>query len=99
MAATQASHHLRLTGETAALIRGLHPDIKKKIRSGLEAMSRNPEAGKVLKQELAGLRSYRVGRFRIVYRIAPKGVLEIVAVGPRRTIYRETYRLLLRKPQ
>ena len=99
MAATRASHRLRLTAETAALIRGLHPDIKKKIRSGLEAMCRNPQAGKMLKQELAGLRSYRVGRFRIVYRMAVKGVLEIVAVGPRQTIYRETYRLLLRKPR
>jgi mRNA interferase RelE/StbE len=99
MAADPPLHHLRLAGETAALIRGLHPDIKKKIRSGLEAMSRNPEVGKLLKQELAGLRSYRVGRFRIVYRIAPKGVLEIVAVGPRQTIYHETYRLLLRTPR
>jgi len=35
-----------------------------------------------------------VARFRIVYRVAEEGILEIVAVGPWRTIYIETVRLL-----
>ena len=95
MAATAPAYRLRLTPETAALLRGLHPDIKKKIRSGLEAICRDPEAGKALKQELEGLRSFRVGRFRAIYRPARKGVLEIVSSGPRQTVYRETYRRLM----
>ena len=52
--------------------------------------------GKALRDELTGLRSHRVGRFRIVYRIAPNAV-EIVALGPRRIIYEETFRLIKKK--
>lgn len=97
MTADLPACRLRVTGETAALIRGLHPDIKKKIRAGLEAVARNPQRGKQLRQELAGLYSFRVGKFRIIYRVASKAVLELVAVGPRKTIYEETYRLLKRE--
>ncbi|MGH8491406.1 MAG: type II toxin-antitoxin system RelE family toxin, partial [Gammaproteobacteria bacterium] len=39
----------------------------------------NPLCGKALKDELDGLRSFRVGRFRIVYRIAAGRVVELVA--------------------
>lgn len=58
----------------------------------------DPHSGKTLREELSGLRSFRVGRFRIIYRIAAGQEIEIVAVGPRESIYRETY-LLLRKDQ
>jgi len=56
----------------------------------------DPHSGKALKEELSGLRSFRVGRFRIIYRIAAGKEIEIVTIGPRESIYRETY-LLLRK--
>ncbi|MBU1182835.1 MAG: type II toxin-antitoxin system RelE/ParE family toxin [Proteobacteria bacterium] len=79
--------------ETANLIRGMHPELKKKIKSGLRAILEAPDTGKLLRNELAGLRSFRVSRFRIIYRIIKKEV-EIVAVGPRIRIYEETYRLL-----
>jgi len=54
----------------------------------------DPEVGKALKDELTGLRSFRVGRFRIVYRIAAPREIQIVAIGPRERIYEETYRLI-----
>jgi len=38
-----------------------------------------------------------VGRFRIIYRVAARRVIELIAIGPRRTIYEETLRLLRRK--
>lgn len=47
--------------------------------------------------ELAGLRSLRGGRSRIVYRIAARRLIDLVAIGPRRTIYQETLRLLRRR--
>lgn len=84
---------LRMPVETADLIRSMHPVLKKKIKSGLKAILENPCIGKALRNELAGLRSYRVSRFRIIYRAA-KNEVEIVAVGPRIRIYGETYRLL-----
>ncbi|MDQ3566062.1 MAG: type II toxin-antitoxin system RelE/ParE family toxin [Pseudomonadota bacterium] len=78
--------------------RWLHPQIKKKVRSALERMLSNPLCGKALKDELDGLRSFRVGRFRIVYRIAAGRVVELVAIGSRERIYEETYRLITKKP-
>lgn len=81
---------LRVPGEVATLVRGLHPDLKKKVRSALDAVLADPLVGKALRDELAGLRSCRVGRFRIIYRV-PGSVIELVAVGPRATIYAETW--------
>ena len=82
---------LKVPDDVAALIRGLHPDLKRKVRVALSYIVDDPAIGKLLREELAGLRSYRVGRFRIVYRVAGTAI-EILAVGPRRTIYEETWR-------
>jgi mRNA interferase RelE/StbE len=87
---------LRVPGNVASLIRGLHPDLKKKVRSTLDAVVVDPSVGKALRDELTGLRSCRVGRFRIIYRVAGS-VIEIVAVGPRATIYEETWRRVRRE--
>ena len=88
---------LRIPEDVVRLLRGLHPAIKRKVRAGLEEFLNDPEAGKALREELDGLRSYRIGRWRSIYRLASRNVLEIVAVGPRRVIYEETLRLL-KKP-
>lgn len=58
----------------------------------------DPHSGKALKEELSGLRSFRIGRFRIICRIAPGKEIEIIAIGPRENIYRETYLLLRKEP-
>ena len=86
---------LKLSKELYALTRHLHPGLKRKVRVALGEILREPTAGKALKEELAGLRSLRVGKLRIIYRLAPRHV-EIVAVGPRRRIYADTLRLLKR---
>lgn len=86
---------LRIPDEVAGLIRGLHPDLKRKIRSALDDLLGDPTIGKPLREELAGLRSCRVARFRIIYRVAGT-VIEAVAVGPRQTIYEETWRKVRR---
>ena len=84
---------LKVPDDVAALIRGLHPDLKRRVRSALRDIIDNPAIGKPLRGELAGLRSCRVGRFRIVYR--PTGaIIEILTLGPRRTIYEETWRVV-----
>jgi mRNA interferase RelE/StbE len=82
---------LRVPDDVAGLIRGLHPDLKRKIRSALDDVLADPAVGKALRDELAGLRSCRVARFRIIYRVVGT-IVEIVAVGPRRTIYEETWK-------
>lgn len=89
-------HRLRVIGEIAALIRGMHPDLKRKTKVSLKSILADPSSGKALREELAGLRSFRVGTFRIIYRVAGS-VVEIVAIGPRGRIYEETYRRLKRE--
>jgi mRNA interferase RelE/StbE len=79
----------------AALLRGLHPELKRRIRAGLDRLLEDPGVGKALRGELAGLRSLRVGRIRVVYRESP-AALDVVAVGPRDRIYEETLRILRR---
>ena len=88
---------LRIPDEIVSLIRGLHPELKRKIRSALDDLLDDPTIGKALREELSGLRSCRVARFRIVYRVAGT-VIEIVAVGPRQTIYEDTWRKVRRNP-
>ncbi len=79
-------HQLRVPADVARLVQNLHPGLKRKVRYALEQILANPHSGKALKDELEGLRSFRLGRFRIVYRI------DLIAVGPRVIIYEETYR-------
>ena len=85
---------IRLSDETAGLIKSLHPEIKRKIKSALKMILSNPDIGKSLKDELKGLRSYKIGRFRIIYKRSSKSIIEIVSVGPRRVIYELTYRMV-----
>lgn len=92
-----APYRLRVPGQIESLVRGLHPELKRKVRAGLDLIRTDPAAGKELHDQLAGLRSLRVSQFRIVYRIAPSRVVELIAIGPRRTIYEETLRLLRRE--
>ena len=72
----------------------MHPDLKKKVRASLQFILSEPHSGKALKDDLSGLWSFRVGGFRIIYRIADSIVIEIVAIGPRERIYEETFKLL-----
>jgi mRNA-degrading endonuclease RelE of RelBE toxin-antitoxin system len=65
------------------------------VRPTLDAIIADPSVGKALRDELAGLRSCRIGRFRLVYRVAGS-IIEIVAVGPRASIDEETWRRVRR---
>lgn len=87
-------YRLRVPDQIVLFVRGLHPDIKRKIKGSLKIIANEPNAGKSLKDELEGLRSFRVGKFRIIYRIAEPKEIQIVAIGPRIRIYEETYRLI-----
>jgi mRNA interferase RelE/StbE len=88
-----SSYRLRVPHAVVALLRKMHPHLKRKVRASLEIIVANPNEGKALRDDLAGLRSMRVGKFRIIYRIC-QDVIEVIAVGPRERIYAETLRLI-----
>ena len=85
---------LRMPAEVVVLIRGCHPQLKRKIRAGLRHIVTEPDSGKSLKDELEGLKSYQISRFKIIYRLSSKQTIDIVAIGPRKAIYEETYRII-----
>jgi len=89
---------LKTSDDIRDLILKLHPDIKKKIKEGFRAIIKNPDAGKKLQDELSGLRSFRVGKYRIIYRIEKSKTILVLVIGPRRTIYEETLKLIKKNP-
>ncbi len=88
----QIKYKIGVPDEITDLIRGSHPQLKRKIKAGLKHILADPQTGKSLKDELNGLKSYRVSRFRIIYRISTENIIELVAIGPRKAIYEETFR-------
>jgi mRNA-degrading endonuclease RelE of RelBE toxin-antitoxin system len=68
------------------LIRHLPPELKARVKTALKTIANDPHCGKTLRDELAGLKSYRIGNSRIIYRVISSTV-QIVALGPRANIY------------
>ena len=91
-------YRLSVPEEIVDFLRSLHPEIKRKVKAALDLIASDPAVGKSLRDELRGLRSFKIGRFRIIDKVTSKRIIEIVAIGPRRTIYEETYRLLKNPP-
>lgn len=88
-------YRLHAGRELVQYLRHLPPPLKQKIRAALDAILENPVSGKPLRAELTGLWSYRVGRFRIIYRVADRRVIDLVTIGPHAQVY-ERARLLAR---
>lgn|GEM_PF-504191 len=74
----------------ADIIRSLHPDLKRSIKSAVQAIAADPECGEPLRRELEGLWKYRVRRFRIVYATDRKTrTVRLMAIGHRQNVYEE----------
>ena len=71
------------------------PTLKKSIRSALDELSLNPYLGKELRSPLTGLRSYRVARFRIIYKIVLKKIeIEVIEIEERKIVYEKVTKAL-----
>lgn len=91
----QEQYKFRVPDEIVILLHKLHPTIKANLRRGLQIIGQNPYSGKPLKEELADLRSFRVKKYRVIYRILEQDkILELIAIGPRKNIYEETLNIL-----
>ncbi len=79
---------IRYTVSAARSIRQLDPQVQRRVRAAIERLAEDPERGKPLQMTLRGLRSWRTGDFRIVYRIFERRIeVVIVAPGHRREVY------------
>ena len=78
-----------------AAIRKLDPGTRNKVRAAVDELSKDPLQGKPLSFTLKGLRSWRTGDWRIIYRAeAERVVVVVVTVGHRRDVYERVRRLL-----
>lgn len=58
------------------------------MRAAIEVLVEDPARGKPLQLALKGLRSWRTGDYRIVYRVVAERIeIVAVAVGHRREVY------------
>ncbi len=71
-----------------AAIRKLDPGTRNRVRAAVDELSKDPLRGKPLSFTLNGLRSWRTGDWRIIYRAEAERVLVVVVtVGHRRDVY------------
>ena len=78
-----------LTKKAQRNVRKLSPENKKRCADALRVLSKNPLRGEQLLGEFKGLRRYRVGTLRIVYKLEKKpNRILVIAIGHRREIYR-----------
>ncbi|HMN47610.1 MAG TPA: type II toxin-antitoxin system RelE/ParE family toxin [Ignavibacteriaceae bacterium] len=62
---------------------------KNKIFKGIETLKENPDLGKQLVGPLKGLRSLRIGNYRVIYKKDLELItIIILAIGHRKNIYR-----------
>jgi mRNA interferase RelE/StbE len=91
------SLRIRLTKEAGKLLSKFHPETEKLIKAALKELQNEPHAGHDLEEELSGFKSFRVKRYRIVYKInEEQNTLDIYYAGHRRDVY-EQFRMMLAK--
>ncbi len=79
---------LQYPTSAARAIRRLDPAIRRRVLAAVEKLAAEPEHGKALQLTLKGLRSWRTGDFRIVYRVVESRLeILVVALGHRREVY------------
>jgi mRNA interferase RelE/StbE len=58
------------------------------VIDALGALERDPNVGHPLRGRLRGLRSYRVGAYRIIYELRDPGAVRVLAIRHRAEAYR-----------
>jgi len=83
------TYRVLYTREAARRLGRLDGAVKERIREAIIRLSENPELGKRLTGLLSGRWSYRVGAWRILYKVRKSELLILIlTVGHRREVYR-----------
>jgi mRNA interferase RelE/StbE len=85
---------LRYATSAVRSLRKLDPQVRRRIKAALEIADAQ-ERGNPLQTTLEGLRSWRTGDFRIVYRVLGDRIeVLVLAIGHRRDVYERVRRLI-----
>ncbi len=86
---------IRYAASAVQNISRLDPQVRRKVRAAIEVLSQEPERGKPLQLSLRGLRAWRTGDYRIVYKIIQERIeIIVIALGHRRDVYERLRRKL-----
>ena len=81
-------YRIRLSSEAKSQLKKLKINHKEAIGAVFEDLKEDPYLGKPLGRELSRRYSYRIGVYRIVYKINTKdSIVEIITTGHRSSIY------------
>jgi mRNA interferase RelE/StbE len=78
---------VRLSRTAEKALEGLEQRVLDRLKASLRELAGDPLLGKKLKGDFEGLRSYRLGTYRIVYRFT-RELVEIIAIDHRKDVYR-----------
>ncbi len=78
---------VKLSHRAEKALHAIEERFQEHVKEALREIAVNPPLGKKLKGEFEGLRSYRVGSFRILYKITAE-LIEVVYVDHRKDVYR-----------
>ena len=79
---------IKLTAKAKRELKALSKSDKLRIGEIIEDLKEEPLVGKPLARELAKRYSYRVGVYRIIYKVHSKdGIIEVLSAGHRGIIY------------
>ena len=86
------------TSSAGRAIHKLDPGIRRRVFAALQKLQAEPERGKPLQLTLKGLRSWRTGDYRIVYRVIETRIeILVVAIGHRRDVYEKLQKTLSKR--
>ena len=90
-------YQIKFTPETAGILSKFHPENKKQIKASLKTLQKDPNPGSDLQEELSGFKSYKLKRYRILYKIDEEhNCIRIYHIGHRSDVY-EQFKTLLNK--
>ncbi len=79
---------LRIPPRVQKFIKDLPERYRRSAIEALEEIKLDPSGGKPLKRDLKNKFSYRIGVFRIVYKIKDRDkIVEVLKIGHRRDVY------------
>lgn len=79
---------LRISAQATRKLKQISKRRRKAVVEALEEIKEDPYLGKPLKRELTGRYSYKLGVFRIIYKINRRDkVVEIITVDHRASVY------------
>jgi len=86
---------IKFTPEAAQLFAILPPENKKMIKTGLKVLAQTPDSGGDLQEELFGFKSYKLKRYRVIYKFSEEeNVIYVYYVGHRKDVYEQFHTVL-----